>query len=64
MLINGQYLCKGLTFVGRSDNPVSVVLSKLPEGTEVETVKVTVHLAEGKTYAALSEISLISAKQK
>ena len=64
VLINGQYLYKELTFVGRADNPVSVVLSNLPEGTEVETVKVTVHLGEGKKYAALTEISLISAKQK
>lgn len=64
VLVNGQYLYKELTFTGRPDNPLVVVLSELPEGTAVETVKVTVHLGEGKTYAALSEISMVTARQK
>lgn len=64
VLVNGQYLYKGLTFSKRAENPLAVTLSELPEGTAVETVKVTVHLGEGKTYAALSEIAMVTARQK
>ena len=64
VLINNEFLYKNMSFSGRADNPLAVVLSELPEGTAVEKIKVTVHLAEGNTYAALAEIAMVTAKQK
>lgn len=62
--INGSYILRGLKSSSLLGNPITATLSGLPEGTKVETVKITVHLAEGKTYAALSEIVMITAREK
>lgn len=62
--INGSYILRGLKSSSLLGNPITATLSGLPEGTKVETVKITVHLAEGKNYAALSEIVMITAREK
>ena len=62
--INGAYILRGLKFSSRLGSPLTVTLSNLPAGTAVETIQITVHLAEGSTYAALSEIVPITARQK
>ncbi|MBQ9133466.1 MAG: glycoside hydrolase family 43 protein [Clostridia bacterium] len=58
--INGTYVIKDRPFRGAVGNPATIYLDTLPEGTKVETVKVTVYLTEGLSYAALSEIALIT----
>ena len=60
VVINGQYIIKDLVFRGTAGNPVVVNLTNLPEGTLVESVELTIHLAEGKQYAALSEVMFIT----
>ncbi len=63
VLINGKYLFGDLTYV-YADFPIAVNPENLPEGTLIEDIKVTVHTAEGKEYAALSEIMMVTARQK
>ena len=63
VLINGQYQISGLEYV-HADYPICANLSNLPEGTLVEDIKITVHTAEGLEYAALTEIAMITARQK
>ena len=58
--INGQYVIKDMVFRGSNGNPVVFNLGNLPEGTLVESLKVTVHLADGKQYAGLAEIIMIT----
>ena len=62
--INGAYILRGLKFSSRLGSPLTATLSNLPANTAVETIKITVHLAEGSAYAALSEIVPITARQK
>ena len=62
--INGSYIIRGVRFAGNPGNPATVTLSNLPEGTAVESLAITVHLAEGSEYAALAEIILISQSAK
>lgn len=62
--INGKYILRGLAFSSRLGSPVTATLSGLPEGTAVETAKITVHLADGNEYAALSEIVMVTAREK
>lgn len=62
--INGTYIIRGMKFSSRLGNPTTVTLSNLPKDTAVETIKVTAHLAEGSEYAALSEIVMITKRQK
>lgn len=57
--INGSYVIRDLKFVGRAGNPVIATLSNLPEGTAIESLKITVKTAVGLQYAALSEIVMI-----
>ncbi|MBE6632591.1 MAG: hypothetical protein E7623_07840 [Ruminococcaceae bacterium] len=63
VLINGEYLIKDVMFKGENGHSLTVVLSELPEGTSVDTVKISLHLDEGNSYAALSEIVFISEKR-
>lgn len=62
--INGKYILRGLAFSSRLGSPVTATLSGLPEGTAVESVKVIAHLADGNEYAALSEIVMVTAREK
>ena len=64
VVINGTYILRGLAFSSRLGSPVTVTLSELPEGTAVETIKVIAHLADGNEYAALSEIVMVTAREK
>ena len=62
--INGSYVIRDIKFVGSSGFPATATLSNLPEETAVEHIKITVHMGEGKNYAALSEIVMITEKEK
>lgn len=64
VVINNTYILRGLRFTSRLGSPVTVTLSELPEGTAVETIKVIAHLADGNEYAALSEIVMVTAREK
>ena len=58
--INGSYVIKDRPFRGAVGNPTVVNLGNLPEGTKADSIKITVHTAEGREYAALSEIVLVT----
>ena len=62
--INGSYVIRDIKFVGSSGFPATATLSNLPEETAVEHIKITVHMGEGKNYAALSEIVMITEREK
>ena len=64
VVINNTYILRDLAFSSRLGSPVTVTLSELPEGTAVETIKVIAHLADGNEYAALSEIVMVTAREK
>ena len=38
------------------------ILDNLPEGTLIESIKLTLHVAEGRTYGVLSEVFFIDKK--
>lgn len=58
--INGSYVIKDCMFRGAIGNPTIANLGNLPEGTAVESIKITVYTAEGCEYAALSEVILVT----
>jgi len=60
LLINGQYLIKGLIFRGNIGNPLVVNFTNLPDGALVDDISITVYTAEGKQYAGISELTMIT----
>lgn len=64
VLINNKYIIKGMKFAGSPGNPITLSLENLPEGTLIESVDITAYTQEGLEYAALTEIVMISVKQK
>lgn len=64
VVINDEFIVKGAKFAGSPGNPLIISLLNLPEGTVVDSIKFTLYTAEGLEYAALSEISIISAQNK
>ncbi len=60
VIINDTYIISDRPFRGAVGNPLSVNLGNLPEGTAVESLKIIVHTAEGREYAALSEIRMVT----
>lgn len=58
--INGTYIIKDRSFRGAVGNPLVINLGNLPEGTKAEDLKITVYTAEGRQYAALSEIVMVT----
>lgn len=64
VIINGTYILRDIAFSARLGSPATATLSELPEGTAVETIRIVAHLAEGREYAALSEIVMVTAREK
>lgn len=57
--INGKYLINDCSLIQYGGKIAVASFAGLPEGEKVESVKITVSTAEGREYAALSEIVFI-----
>ncbi|MBQ5390685.1 MAG: hypothetical protein IIU58_07245, partial [Clostridia bacterium] len=60
VLINGSYLIKNIAFDDVPGKAAIAGLSNLPEGTLVEDIQITLYTADGREYAALTEIVMVT----